>query len=166
MLSSDLLREWELCLIGVLSGMEMMAVYDLLRIWRNLRRPHILRVNVEDVLFGVFCGLWMFLRFLHSNDGRIRWYVLFSLVLGMLLWRRSLSPLIVGGLTAVLRTLGRGLSFAGTILVKIVKFCGKPLKKGVKWFRIIFAVGFRTRDHGGTASNRQGGRSRGSEASQ
>ncbi|MCD8124947.1 MAG: spore cortex biosynthesis protein YabQ [Lachnospiraceae bacterium] len=166
MLSSDLLREWELCFLGVLDGMEMMAAYDLLRIRRNLRDPGILRVNLEDVLFGVFCGLWMFLRFLHSNDGRIRWYVLLSLALGMLLWRKSLSPFFVGALTALLRVLGRILLCIGTIFAKLVKICGKPLKSGAKWFKILFAVVFRTRNHGGAASNRQGGRSRDSEAAQ
>ncbi|MCD8010680.1 MAG: spore cortex biosynthesis protein YabQ [Lachnospiraceae bacterium] len=154
MLSLSLLREWELCLLGVIGGMEMMAAYDLLRVWRNLCHPGLRRVNVEDVFFGAICGLWTFLRCMHSNDGMIRWYILFSLVLGMVLWRMSLSPLLTGALTAVLCRLGRVLSFIWTNFAKIVKICGKPLKSGAKWFKILFAVVFRTKDHGGAASNR------------
>lgn len=78
----------ELWLLGAsfLLGIALMIFYDVIRLFRALIPQGFWAVAVEDILFWTVSSVAIFILLFVFNEGRIRFYALLSVGLGMLLY--------------------------------------------------------------------------------
>lgn len=140
-MSGEITAELRVFLVFVLHGMCVLAANDVLRGWR-LAVPHgAVWTGVEDLLFWFFAALWTFVMVFIYQDGVLRLYAAVAMGLGGILYRETVSRLVVRGTGGFLRLViragrkaGRGVRFcfaktAGMVFVRIyrktVAFFGK-----------------------------------------
>ena len=96
-----------------LAGVFMAALYDLLRIFRNIAAHSPLLTGLEDILYWCASGIYLFYVIYQGNDGIIRIYALFSIGLGALLYHAGPSMILVKYISAFLRKIGNLLGILG-----------------------------------------------------
>ena len=90
-MSISIRYEAQLFVMSMVTGAGLMAVYDCLRIFRLLCSHGTLAVGVEDILFGLYCGIMTFMLMYEQNDGSLRGYCIGGVILGMALYQRLIS---------------------------------------------------------------------------
>ena len=70
-----------------LSGLTVLAGYDVLRWFRRIIRHHDFLVGVEDILYSVAVSIYLFHQLYVTTYGSIRWYFIAGILLGMLFWK-------------------------------------------------------------------------------
>lgn len=88
---------WELCYIGecLLLGAGLMLLYDILRIIRIVIPHSIAVISIEDVLYWIVAGIFMFMLLYKEDAGSIRWFAVVIAVAGMLIYNFGISRLAV-----------------------------------------------------------------------
>lgn len=80
---------------SVLLGVGITILYDCLRIIRRVFRHGIIWVSVEDLLYWTGVSVCTFSLFYYENNGAIRWFAILGAALGMLLFKKTVSPFFV-----------------------------------------------------------------------
>lgn len=139
-----------------LSGILMICFYDMIRIVRRIISHNIFAVAVEDILYWVLCGIFIFLLLYHGNGGTIRWFAIAGVMIGMLVYNLTISRYFVkyvsGLINGMIRLTGKVLGFVfgpffkvaggikrvlGKKYKKVLKYTRKGLKKSLKKFKIV-----------------------------
>lgn len=90
-MSLSVFYEARLLRISFCMGAGLMAVYDLLRLFR-LAVPHKWFVTgAEDLLYWIFSGFATFYLLYRENDGVLRIYVICGILFSMILYDRIFS---------------------------------------------------------------------------
>ncbi len=105
-----------------LSGVLLLAAYDVLRLLRRIVPHSRAFVNGEDILFWIGASIFIFRVIYTLNDGSIRSFGIFCMAAGMGMYHFSLSDMLVGILYRIF----------GVSILKLVKFIKKILKKIAK----------------------------------
>lgn len=103
MVYGEIVRQGQLFAMAVLLGAGLLFLYDFLRIFRRILRHNVVGIAVEDILFWLFCALWMFGFMYRYNEGIIRGFLVFGAAVGMILYSVLASRYVVRAGTAVLR---------------------------------------------------------------
>lgn len=150
-ISAAILKETDIFWKALALGGILMLVYDMLRILRRLVRHNTWWVALEDFLFWVGSAIAIFSMLFRENDGYLRGFSIGGVVLGMLLYAATLSPLVVKASVFVLKkiafVLTRPLVWVSRLLKiplrairrqskKIMVFLKKRLKKIWKTVKI------------------------------
>lgn len=106
------------CLIGI--GITLL--YDGFLICRKLIPHHHLWISVEDFFYWLFCAVGIFCVLVEENNGTLRWFVVAGAALGMIVYKKSVSPLYVNTMSAILGAIFH-------FLCKITRCCAKPVKR-------------------------------------
>ena len=114
---------------ALLCGMAITLVYDVLRIFRRVVAHGNFWIGVEDFLFWIWTSLWIFSVLYRENDGNFRLYTIFSMVLGMVLYHKTISELLVKFFGKFLKKVVQLLLFPIKRLKIHISFLGKKLKK-------------------------------------
>jgi len=93
-------------------------VYDILRIIRRVIPHGILLVSLEDIGFWIYCEVKVFLLMYHESNGTLRWFAVLGALVGMILYKKLVSPFFVKYISMLLQK----------ILNVIVKIGSKILK--------------------------------------
>lgn len=101
-----------------LAGVCLASCYDILRIFRNIVTHGSVLSGIEDILYGCASGLFLFSVIYMENDGEIRGYALLAACLGVFLYHKGPSGILVKYLTAFLKK-AEG----------VLGILGKPLQK-------------------------------------
>ena len=93
--------ELELALLGkaFLAGILLTVFYDVIRVIRRMIPHGIVWISLEDFVYGIVAGSWLFLKVCQVNDGIIRFYMILGIAAGVLLYRLSLGRLMMRWLT-------------------------------------------------------------------
>lgn len=83
-MSANIGIEARLLMASIGTGTGLMAIYDLLRLWRIVIRHSWFVVGIEDLCYWIFAGLTTFYLLYLGNDGTIRLYLIGSVLLAML----------------------------------------------------------------------------------
>lgn len=76
---------------GFAAGLQLMAVYDILRVLRLLV-PHCpAAVGAEDLLYWLYSSASVFRLIYRCSGGTVRIYMIAAVAAGMILWDRALS---------------------------------------------------------------------------
>lgn len=94
-MSRNIQMEAELLYLSVLTGAGLMAVYDVLRIFRLLIRHGWLWIGLEDFIYWLGAGMATFYLLYQENDGGIRWYVITAVLLAMIAYDRICSRFLL-----------------------------------------------------------------------
>lgn len=84
-------QQVQFILLMTMSGMSLMAGYDVLRLLRWLIPHGEIGVAAEDLLYWMLVSIPIFYLFLEFHDGMIRWYGLVSVFGGIVLYEYGLS---------------------------------------------------------------------------
>lgn len=129
-ISQDIIREVVFLLHAVLLGAVITFVYDGFLILRRLFRHTTFLISLEDFIFWAACALSVFCVLYEENNGILRWFAVAGAALGMLIYKKTLSPLIIHVisklLSSVLHVTGRVLG----ILIKPFGFLGRKALGG------------------------------------
>lgn len=104
-------------LYSVVLGAALLLLYDLIRIVRRVFPHKLLAVSMEDFLYWMVSGCFMFRMLYQFNYGIIRWFAVMGMLVGMFLYHITISLSFV--------------KITSTALRRIVKWLKGPLN----WLR-------------------------------
>lgn len=90
-MSPNIQMEARLLLLSMAAGAGLMALYDVLRLLRLVLPHSWLLVGVEDMLYWIFAGFAVFYLLYRENDGGLRFYVIGTVFLAMVVYDRICS---------------------------------------------------------------------------
>lgn len=93
--------ETEIALLGqaVLSGIGLSVIYDSIRMIRRIVPHGIIWISVEDILYGIVAGGWLFLKVCQVNNGIIRTYMILGIAVGVLIYQVFCGRFVIKYLT-------------------------------------------------------------------
>lgn len=124
-LSQDITREMVFLFHSFLLGVVITSAYDGFLIIRRLIRHSGIMVSLEDLVFWIVCALEVFRVLCRENNGMLRWFAVAGAFGGMLVYKKTVSRFII-------RTICQVITFFCGVLMKIVRFLAKPVKKLVR----------------------------------
>ena len=110
---------------ALLMGIFITFLYDILRIFRRVIPHAAFWVSVEDLAFWVYCATEVFLLMHHESNGSLRWFAIFGAVMGMLLYKKLVSPFFVKYVSMALQKLLGILGRIGRFLLRPFLAAGK-----------------------------------------
>lgn len=75
-------KELAVFLQAILSGNLVCLVYNALRVFRRILKHNLVWISIEDLLFWIGTGFYLFLQIYQSSNGVIRWYFVIGVILG------------------------------------------------------------------------------------
>jgi len=96
---------------AVLLGFVYGILYDAFRITRIAVPTARWVVFTQDILFFFICAVSTFFFLMRTMDGQVRFFVLLGVILGMIIYFYSLSILVMGVSTAIIRAIKAVLRF-------------------------------------------------------
>lgn len=131
-MSQNIINEVVFLLHSFLLGIAITFIYDGFLILRRLIRHSLFLISVEDMIFWVACAIGVFYMLYEENNGILRWFAVFGATLGMIAYKKSISPLLVNILSAIIKRVFHVLFRVIRFLFKPVRFLGKKLGKILK----------------------------------
>ncbi len=132
MISPQIGQQAQLFVQAVCFGIGMLFVYDLIRIFRRVARHGKVWIAVEDMFFWVISAVVLFQFLCQENDGKVRWFVIFGMFLGMLLYAGSFSRFVVRSGAFLLKKICAGVSWMIRTVMKPLQILSKPVGKCVQ----------------------------------
>lgn len=118
----------------VLTGVAVISMYDVLRIFRRVVKHGVFAVGIEDFIYWVGSSFFVFHIIYIRNDGIIRGFAILAIILGMLIYNVTISHVLVKYISMIINKIIRIV----TAPIKwIVKKCSKILKKCYKTVKIM-----------------------------
>lgn len=77
-------EEISIILQAILIGNIIYLIYSAIRIFRRILKHNLLFISLEDLLFWIWTGLYLFWGMFQTSDGNIRWYYIAGVVFGIL----------------------------------------------------------------------------------
>lgn len=118
-----------------LLGVIVTFAYDGFLILRKLFKHTTFLISLEDLMFWIACALSVFYVLYEENNGMLRWFAVAGAAVGMLIYKKTLSPLIVLSVTKLFSFL---LNLAGKIfriIMKPFQFVGGETLKGGRFVK-------------------------------
>lgn len=75
-------KEAAVFLVAFLDGMLIALGYNAVRVFRRIIIHNLFWVSVEDILFWIMAGLYIFAEMIRVCAGSIRWYFVLGVLLG------------------------------------------------------------------------------------
>ena len=88
-------------------GAVITCVYDGFLILRRLIKHNMLFISLEDLIFWVVCAIGVFYVLYEENDGILRWFAVVGASLGMLAYKKTLSPLVIRAVSKALKVISQ-----------------------------------------------------------
>ncbi|MDE5908887.1 MAG: spore cortex biosynthesis protein YabQ [Lachnospiraceae bacterium] len=120
-MSQNIINEVVFLLHSFLLGIAITFVYDGFLILRRLIRHSLFLISVEDLIFWIACAIGVFYMLYEENNGILRWFAVFGATLGMIVYKKSFSRLIVDFLSALIARIFR-------MLFGMIRFLLKPFR--------------------------------------
>lgn len=109
---------------SVIMGIYITFLYDLLRIGRRVITHNGFWVSVEDLAFWIYCAMKVFYLMHAESDGTLRWFAILGALLGMFLYKKTISPFFV-------KWVSFGLQSILNFIARPFRFVAKQIKKNV-----------------------------------
>lgn len=134
-MSQDIMNEVVFLLHSLVLGVGITFVYDGFLIMRRLIKHTMLMISLEDMLFWMGCAIFVFFMLYEENNGILRWFAVLGAGIGMLIYKKTLSGFVVGGVTKVLSFLMRLCSELLQLFLKPLSFLDKKRRAGSRYLR-------------------------------
>ena len=85
--------ELSVFLQAVLTGNLVYLAYCVLRIIRRIIKHNLFWVSLEDILFWIGTGFFVFIRIFQTSSGSIRWYFVVGILLGGIITHEIISKI-------------------------------------------------------------------------
>lgn len=87
-------KELLIFLQAVLSGNLVYLIYTAIRVFRRLIRHNLFFVSLEDIIFWIATGIFLFLKIFQTSNGVIRWYFIVGVLLGVIITHYFIQKII------------------------------------------------------------------------
>lgn len=136
-MGNPLIGENLFLLYSIAMGIFITFVYDLFRILRRVISHNSFFVSLEDLVFWIFCAISVFLMMQRQSNGNLRWFAVLGAMTGMLAYKKTVSGILVKGVSRLLVFLGKPLAFLGKKRKQFLRFLKKRLTALKKMLRMI-----------------------------
>lgn len=116
-------------LMSVAWGAILLVMYDCLRILRKVVKHGAVLMSIEDIIYWTISSVLIFRMMYQLNDGIIRGFSLLGILLGMVLYKYTISDYVVKGISFVLIKIKMFIKKVIHIILKPLKFMGMQGKK-------------------------------------
>lgn len=120
-MSSPVISENLFLLYSFGMGIFITFVYDIFRIWRRVLSHNRFFISLEDILFWIFSAISVFYLMHAQSNGTLRWFAVFGALIGMILYKKTISPFYVKWSSFLLNKIIK-------LFKKILQIVGKPFK--------------------------------------
>ena len=132
-MSSPVISENLFLLYSLGMGIFITFIYDILRIIRRVFAHKNILISLEDILFWMFCAISVFYLMHAESNGTLRWFAIMGALVGMLLYKKTVSPFFVKWVSLGLQKFLAWMGKIVHILLKPVCFLmGKGKKVAAK----------------------------------
>ncbi len=107
----------------LISGILLTAIYDLLRVVRRIIPHSGLVIGIQDLIFWIASGLFLFRQIFLKCDGSIRSFAVLGTILGAVVYHMTVSTFLVDFLAGILRIPVNGAVFLIKRLLFLEKRC-------------------------------------------
>ena len=114
--------ELQFFLISILWGAIVLLAYDGFRIIRRIIRHNGFFLAIEDLIFWMIAGLFIFSMIYRENNGVIRGFSVMGMAIGMVLYHYILSDFLVSFITKIIRALLRPFRFIIKKIKQLLRF--------------------------------------------
>lgn len=128
-ISQDIIKEVMFLLHSLVLGAVITFVYDGFLILRKLFRHTAFLISLEDMIFWIACAIGVFCVLYEENNGMLRWFAVAGAAFGMLIYKKTLSPLIINSIVKVLSFVFHILGWIFHTAAKPFEFLGKKAAK-------------------------------------
>lgn len=104
-ISQGIFDQGTLFVSGILCGVVVWFLYDLLRLWRRLIAHKELWIAIEDVLFFLICAIVGFQLLYPLSLGQTRVFLILAVAIGSLAYHKLISPHLIRGGTWLIHRL-------------------------------------------------------------
>ena len=119
---------WELNAIAIsfFKGVYLAWIYDNIRVYRRIiRHKTIIFMSIEDIVYGIFAGINVFIMCFRVTDGIIRGFVVTGIAAGMFLYFKFLSRIYIKWSVRIINFLLKPVFF---VLKKIFSIITIPVR--------------------------------------
>lgn len=124
-MSESIIKEVEFLGYSFLTGVLILILYDILRIFRRVFIHSAGAIGVEDFMYWMLVTFFIFSMLFRENNGAIRWFSVVGIFLGMVLYNVTISLFFVKYVSLFFIKIRK-------LIEKILQFILKPLKKRKK----------------------------------
>lgn len=78
-------KELSIFLQALLAGNLIYLVYTVIRVVRRLVKHNLFFISLEDLVFWIATGIYLFVKIYQTSNGSIRWYFVIGVLLGGIL---------------------------------------------------------------------------------
>lgn len=78
-------KELSVFLQAVLAGNLVYLVYSAIRVVRRIIKHNLFFVSLEDLIFWIGTGIYLFAKIYQTSNGSIRWYFVIGVLVGGIL---------------------------------------------------------------------------------
>lgn len=135
MVSRDIAGEVVFLCHSFLLGAVITFVYDGFLILRKLFKHTIFLISLEDLIFWIACALSVFCVLYEENNGMLRWFAVAGAAGGMLVYKKTLSPLLIRMITKLLSFVFELAGKSFRIIMKPFGFLGLETAKGGRFLK-------------------------------
>lgn len=121
-MSQSIVDEVMFLLDSFFLGAVITCVYDVFLILRRLIRHNMLLISLEDLVFWIACAVSVFYVLYEENNGILRWFAVVGACAGMIAYKKTLSPWIVCGVSAVLEKIFRAVLWIVRLILRPFAF--------------------------------------------
>lgn len=86
-------KELSVFLQAVLAGNLVYLSYLAIRIFRRILKHNLFWVSVEDAIFWIAVGFYLFFKIYQTSNGTIRWYFVLGVLAGGILTHHIISKI-------------------------------------------------------------------------
>lgn len=86
-------KELSVFLQAVLAGNLVYLSYLAIRIFRRILKHNLFWISVEDAIFWIAAGFYLFLKIYQTSNGTIRWYFVLGVLVGGILTHHIISKI-------------------------------------------------------------------------
>lgn len=131
-MSEGIIKEVIFLAHSLLLGVGITFVYDWFLILRRLWKHTSWLVSLEDVVFWIGCAISVFWMLYEENNGILRWFAVTGAALGMLLYKKTVSGLIIRAAVRAGTLIKKLLLRVIAVLLCPIRFVLKKLGAGCK----------------------------------
>lgn len=133
-MSSGIWQEIGVFLKSMAGGMIVLVAYDILRIFRRVVKHSAPAVAAEDLLYWISCAIFLFQMLYRANDGVIRWFCLFGIALGMVVYNFSISRFFVKGASWLLNKILGGVAMVFNFIFRPFVRVFRKIRRSAAYF--------------------------------
>lgn len=126
---------WELYALAVsfFNGVLLAWVYDNIRVFRRIvRHKTVIFMSIEDIVYGIYAGISVFVMCFKVADGIIRGFIIMGIAVGAFLYFKFLSRLYIRLAVRIIKFLLKPACFILKNVVRIITIPVRSLKMYIK----------------------------------